>query len=85
MAELERRLETLAKTDEAVGLKATVDLVTREGRIDLQLAELDQFCSQEETRIEEMQARLNPACPLQARSDQHDGVPAARGDRVASA
>ena len=64
MADAERKLHTLPKTDDASGLKTAVDLITREGGIDLQVAELDQSCLHEQSRIEDALARLNPACSL---------------------
>ena len=64
MADAERKLHTLPKTDDASGLRTAVDLITREGGIDLQVAELDQSCLHEQSRIEDAPARLNPACSL---------------------
>jgi len=54
MAELERKLETLAKNRRSRRAQGDDRFVTREGRIDEQLAELDQFCWLEENRIEEI-------------------------------
>jgi uncharacterized protein YhaN len=64
IADVERKLLRSAKMDDVAPLRAAVDLITREGRIDDQLAELTQSCAHEEARIADALARMNPACSL---------------------
>jgi uncharacterized protein YhaN len=64
MADAERERNTLPVTDEAAGLSIAVDIVTKEGRIDEQLAELNEACAQEASKIADALARLNPALAL---------------------
>jgi uncharacterized protein YhaN len=64
MADAERERNLLPKTNEAAGLSTALDVITKEGRIDEQLAELNEACAQEASRIADAVARLNPATAL---------------------
>ena len=64
MADAERERDALPILHEAAGLSAAVNIITKEGRIDEQLAELKEACAQEALKIEDAVARLSPAPEL---------------------
>ena len=84
IAALERKLLASPRLGDLAGLKAALDLVAREGRIDEQLAELRAACArtnQDRRRAGAARSALFAPC----RTVRHSEIPAGRSDRLASA